>query len=169
MDDALRLGTRQVDLIDDREHIQIVIQRQIDIGQSLCFDALRRVYDQDRTITGSQATGNFIVEVHMSGRIDQIEDIFIAVICLIDDAAGLRLDRDTSLALQFHIIQDLRLHFALCKQARLFDDAVGQCRLTMIDVGDDTKVSYELLIDRHKYSVRFYNSGMACDTDLYLP
>ena len=61
----------------------------------------------------------------MSRRIDQIENIFIFVIRFVDDAAGLRFDRDASLALQIHVIQDLRLHFALCKQACLLDDTVG--------------------------------------------
>ena len=118
-----------------------MIQCQIDIGQRLRFNALRRIDDQNGTVTGRQAAGYFIVEVHMSGRIDQVEDIFVPVVRFIDDAAGLRLDRNASLALQIHVIQDLRLHFPLCKKPGFLDDAVRQGRLTVIDVGNDAKVS----------------------------
>ena len=38
-------------------------------------------------------------------------------------------------------VEDLRLHFALLERAGHLDQAVGERRLAMIDVGDDTEVA----------------------------
>ena len=67
---ALRLRTRQINLINNRHHIQIVIQRQINIGQCLGFDPLGRIHDKNRAVTGCQTPGNLIVKIHMSRCID---------------------------------------------------------------------------------------------------
>ena len=37
---ALRIGRRQIDLVDDGNNFQVVIQRQVHIGQGLRFHAL---------------------------------------------------------------------------------------------------------------------------------
>ena len=57
---ALGLGRRQIDLVDDRNDFQIVMQRQVGVGQRLRFDALRRVHHQQRAFAGLQAARNFV-------------------------------------------------------------------------------------------------------------
>ena len=49
------------------------MQREIGIGQRLRLYALRRVHDQKRAFARLQAARNFVAEIHMAGRIDQVE------------------------------------------------------------------------------------------------
>ena len=67
-----RLRGRKVDLVDDRQDLEVRVDREISVCQRLRFDALCRVNDQDRAVTGSQASGNFIVKVNVAGRVDEI-------------------------------------------------------------------------------------------------
>ena len=78
----MRSGSRrrQIDLVDDRNDLEIVIQRQIGVGQRLRFDALRRVDHQQRAFAGLQAARNFVSEIDVAGSIDQIELIDLAVL-----------------------------------------------------------------------------------------
>jgi hypothetical protein len=41
---ALRLGARQIDLVDDRKNFQIVIEGHVDIRHGLGLDALRGIH-----------------------------------------------------------------------------------------------------------------------------
>ena len=50
----LRLRAGQIDLIDDRKYIQVVIQRKIYIGQRLGLDPLRCIHHQNRPVAGRQ-------------------------------------------------------------------------------------------------------------------
>jgi hypothetical protein len=70
---ALGLGGRQVDLVDDRNDFEIVMQREVGIGQRLRFHALRRVHHQQRAFAGLQAARNFVGEIDVARRIDQVE------------------------------------------------------------------------------------------------
>ena len=102
--DTLRIRTRQIDFVDHRHNIQIMIQCQIYIGQCLRLNALCRIYDKDCTITGSQASGNLIVKIHMPRCVDEIEDILLSIFCLVNNTNRLRFDSNTTLPLQIHII-----------------------------------------------------------------
>ena len=104
-----------------------MIQCQIDICQRLCLDSLCRIHHQNSAVTCRQTTRYLIVEIHVSWCVDQVENIFFPVFCLVDDTHRLRLDRDTTLTLQIHIIQDLCLHLTIGKQARHLNDTVCQC------------------------------------------
>ena len=70
---ALRLGRRQVDLVDDRNDFQVVVQRQVGIGQRLRLHALRGVHHQQRAFAGLQAARDFVGKIHVAGRVDQVE------------------------------------------------------------------------------------------------
>ena len=78
--DLLRLGAGQVDLVDDRDDVEVVLQRQIEVGQRLRLDALRRVHDQDRALAGGQAARDLVGEVHVARRVDQVELVLFAVV-----------------------------------------------------------------------------------------
>ena len=69
----LRLRRRQVDFIDHRNNFEIVMQRQISIGERLRFHALRRIDHQQRAFAGLQAARDFVREIDVSRRIDQVE------------------------------------------------------------------------------------------------
>ncbi|CDN46190.1 hypothetical protein BN871_LI_00040 [Paenibacillus sp. P22] len=143
--DPLRLRARQVDLVDDRKNLQVVVQRQIDVGQRLGLDALGRVHDQQRALAGREAAGNFIREVDVSGRIDQVQDVLFPVVGLVAEAHGLQLDGDAALALEIHLVEHLRLHFAGGQCSGIFQNTVGQRRLPVVNMRDNGKIPYLLL------------------------
>ena len=58
----------------------------------------------------------------------------------------LALDGDAAFALQFHLVEELRLHILGTDGSRDFQEAVGQGGLTVVDVGDDAKIADVLLI-----------------------
>ena len=43
----------------------------------------------------------------MAGRVDQVEDVVLAVARAVIDARGLGLDRDAALALEVHLVEEL--------------------------------------------------------------
>ena len=107
------VGTGQIHFIDNGDDLQIIIQSQINVSQSLCFDTLRGIDDQQSTFAGRQSARYLIGEIHMARSIDKIEHILLAVFSLVAAAHSLRLDRDTPFTLQVHRVKDLLLHLAL--------------------------------------------------------
>ena len=77
----------------------------------------------------------------MAGRVHQIEDIGLAILGRIFQPHGLRLDGDAALALDIHRIEDLLLHLPAGQRAGKLDQAIGQRRLAMIDMGDDREIA----------------------------
>ena len=69
---------------------QVGIERLIEIGQRLRFDALRCIHDQHRAFTGLERAADLIAEVHMPGRIDQVDLILVAVAGLCNTCAPRR-------------------------------------------------------------------------------
>ena len=69
------------------------------------------------------------------------------VFTVIDAADCLRLDRDTTLTFDVHVIQNLVLHLTAGEDSGLFNDPVRQCRLAVVDVSDNTKVPYLINIE----------------------
>ena len=63
---TIRLCTWQVDFIDDRKYIQVMVKCKIYVCKCLRFNSLCSIYYQNRTIAGCEASGNFIVEIDMS-------------------------------------------------------------------------------------------------------
>src|SRR5262249_38252600 len=53
----------------------------------------------------------------------------------------LRLDGDAALALDVHLVQELRASFALGQRTRSLQDAIRQRRFSVVDVGDDRKIA----------------------------
>ena len=79
----------------------------------------------------------------MARRIDHVELIALAVAGVVIQGDALCLDRDTAFALELHGVEHLLLHLAILQPAAQLDEAVGQRRLAVINVGDDGEVTYE--------------------------
>ena len=77
----------------------------------------------------------------MAGRVDQVEDIVLAVVRLVVQAHGLGLDGDAALALDIHIVEHLLGHLALGKAARRLDQTIGQRRFAVVDMGHDREIA----------------------------
>ena len=77
----------------------------------------------------------------MAGRVDEVQLVGLAVARLVEDAHRLGLDRDPALALEVHRVEHLRAHRARVDGLRHLEDAIGQRRLAVVDVGDDREVA----------------------------
>ena len=73
------LGGRQVDLVEHRHDLVAGIDRVIDIGERLRLDALAGIDHQQRALAGGEAAVHLVGEVDMAGRVDQVEDVVLAV------------------------------------------------------------------------------------------
>ena len=133
----LRVRRGQVDLVDHRHDLVIVLNGLIDVGQRLRLDALCRVHDQERALTRREASRHLIGEVHVPGRVHQVEFVALPL-----EPHGLRLDRDPALALDVHVVEHLGVaaHLARGEAAGDLDQPVGQRRFPVIDMRDDGKI-----------------------------
>ncbi len=116
----------------------VVLDRLIDVGQRLGFDALGRVDHQQSTFARGEAATDLISEIDVAGGVHQIE-----LIALPGEADGLRLDGDSALALDVHIVEHLLVaaHLAVGEAAGRLDQAVGQRAFPMINVGNYRKIA----------------------------
>ena len=87
----------------------------------------------------------------MSRRIDQIQDIFIPVLCLVDKTGCLQFYGNAPFPFQLHVVQELFLHLPLGNQAGLFNDPVRQSRFSMVDVGNNAEIPNVFLIFAHRF------------------
>src|SRR5216684_2352655 len=69
---------------------------------------------------GGEGAGDFIGEVHVARRINQIQPIGISVFCFVMQADTFCLDGDTAFALEVHGVENLFVHFALRERAGHF-------------------------------------------------
>ena len=107
--DLVGLGGGQVDLVQDRHDLVVGVERLIDVGERLRLDALAGVDHQQRAFAGRQRARDLVGEVDMAGRVHQVEDVGLAVLGLVVQPHGLRLDGDAALALDIHRIEHLLL------------------------------------------------------------
>ena len=133
---ALRVGLGQVDLVGHRDDLEVVLDRQVGVGQRLRLDPLRRIDDEQGAFASLQGARDLVGEVDVAGRVDQVQ-----LVALPAHTHRLGLDRDAALALQLHRVQHLLAHIALGDGVRQLEDAVGQRRLAVVDVGDDREVA----------------------------
>ena len=133
---AVGLGGGQVDLVEAGDDLEVVLERQVAVGQRLGLDALRRVDDEDHALARGERPRHLVAEVDVAGRVDDVDDV-VAVV----EADRLQLDRDAALALEVHRVEVLLAHVAGVDGAADLEDAIGQRRLAVVDVGDDREVA----------------------------
>ena len=134
-------GGLKVDFIDDGHDFEIVFEGEIDVGEGLRLHALRRVHNEKRALAGGKGAGDFIGEIHMPGRVDEVEFVLLSVEGGIVHSHGRKFDRNPALALDVHAVEKLFLHIALRDLSRQFHDAVGDRALAVVDVSDNAKIS----------------------------
>ena len=147
-DDVLHLllclhgvGGGEVDLVEHRQDLQVVIHGKVGVRQRLRLYALGGVHHQQRALARRQRAADLVVEVHVTRRVDEVQGIRLAVGGGIEDPDGAGLDGDAPLPLQIHIVQQLVFHLPLRHGVALFQQAIRQRGFTMVDVGDDGEVA----------------------------
>ena len=143
---ALRFGGRQVDLVDDRNDFQVVMQRQVGVGEGLRLHALGGVHHQQRAFAGLQAARNFVGKIDVAGGVDEVQLVHLAVVGAIVEAHRVGFDGDAALALQVHGIEDLLHHFALRERAGDFQQPVRKRGLAVVDMRNDGEIPDEFAI-----------------------
>lgn len=110
-------------------------------GQRLALHASHTAQDQNGAIQHSQSALHLHSEIHMTGRIDNVD-----IVALPHRVGGSRLDRNPALSLQLHRIHG-GSHIVLSLDfVHLFDatgveqDALGQRRLPAVDMRRNTNV-----------------------------
>ena len=139
--DALGLGGRQVDLVQDRHDLVAGVERMIDVGERLRLHALACVDHKERALAGGERARHLIGEVDVARGIHEVENIELAVLRPVFEPDRLRLDGDAALALDVHRIEHLLDHLALGHGSGLLDEPVGERRLAVVDMGDDGEVA----------------------------
>ena len=77
----------------------------------------------------------------MSGRIDEIQIVYGTVCRAIVERDALSLDSNAPFTFQIHGIKNLLRHLPLAQAAALLNKAIGQRRLTVVNVRDDGEVA----------------------------
>ena len=148
IDDRGRVGRGQVDLVEDRDQGEVLAHGEMDVRQRLRLDALGRIDHEDRALAGLQAVADLIGEVHVTGRVDEVEPVDEAVVRGVLEPGGAGLDRDALLALEVHRIEDLARHLPGIDRVGHLQQPVREGRLAVVDVGDDREVAEAVLRDR---------------------
>ena len=108
----LGLGRRQVDLVQHRDDLEVVLEGEVEVREGLRLDALRGVDEQDRALARGERAGDLVAEVDVARRVDHVQRVR-RVADLPGHAHGLALDGDAALALDVHAVEVLRPHVAV--------------------------------------------------------
>ena len=106
-------GAIHIDLIDHRNDLQIVLNRQVKITDGLGLDTLGGINQQKTTFAGGQCPAYFITEIHVAGCIDQVQDILLPVGVFIINLDGMTFNRNPLFPFEIHIIQYLVHHITV--------------------------------------------------------
>ena len=102
--------------------------------------------EQERPFACGERSGHLVGEVHVAGRVDQVEYVFVAVVGMVGQPDCVGLDRDPTLALEVHRVEHLRLHFARLECAGHLQEPVRKRGLAVVNVRDDGEISDKTLI-----------------------
>ena len=111
------------------------------IRDGLRFNALCGIDDQKRPLAGPQRFFHLIRKIHVAGRVDEIQDVSLAVAGFILQTNRRGFDRDAPLLFQIHIVQKLVVEFPLIDGIGKKQKPIRQRRFAVIDMRDDGKIS----------------------------
>ena len=121
---GIRVGTGQVNFVEDGDHFQIMVDGKVTVRQRLGLHALTGIHNQNGSLTGRQTAADLIRKVHMTRRVNEIKLIFLPVVGSIVHRHGTCFDGNAALTLQIHVIKDLVLHGALIHTVGQFQNTV---------------------------------------------
>ena len=122
-----------------------MVYGKICVCKGLSLHALSCIDDEYSTLARGKTARYLVVEINMSRCVYEVEFIFFAVVCLVNKLDGSRFDGYPLFTLQIHVVQDLVLHFPLCKHAGFFKHSVGKCGFSVVYMCNYAKISYFIL------------------------
>ena len=138
---VIRVGLRQIHLVQHRHHLHAQIERGVAVGDGLRLYALTGIDHQQRALASGERTRDLVREVDVARRVDQVQVVDLAITRGVAQCGGLRLDGYPTLFLEIHGVEHLLLHLSVGQTAATLDQAVSERRLAVVDVRDDRKVS----------------------------
>ena len=139
----VRVGGREVDLVQHRDDGEVVLHRQVQVRQRLRLDALRGVDQQHGALTGLQCARHLVGEVDVARRVDHVQHV-VRALDHPRKAHVLRLDGDPALPLDVHPVEVLGPHRPRVDHAGELQHPIGQGGLAVVDVRDDAEVPDQL-------------------------
>ena len=135
------VGTVHVNLIDYRNDFQAIVNRHVQVGDSLGLHTLRCIHNKQCTLASGNRTRNFIREVHVSRSVDQVKRVFLTILHIVH-LDGMTLDGDATLSLQVHVVEHLSLHVFTGYGIGVLEQTIGERALAVVDMRHDTEVAY---------------------------
>src|SRR6266481_8540312 len=115
----------------------------MNVGHSLRFHPLRRIYHQDSAFTRRQTPGDLVREIHMTGCVQKIESIALPIFSLILHRHGMGLDGDSAFTFEIHRIEQLILLIPFFDRAGGLQQTIRESSLPVIDMSNDTEIAGE--------------------------
>ena len=137
VDDIVRTAVRLVDLVDRHNRAKADLQRLRHNELGLRHRAFSRVHQHNRAVHHVKNTLHLAAKVGVSGRVDNVDPRIAP-----DDRSRLGEDGDAALTLQIiGVHHPLFGLFILAEGAGLFQQAVDQRGLAVVNVGDDRDIA----------------------------
>src|SRR5438093_6130255 len=142
----LQLVHEAVDLVDEQDRADAFLEGLADDRLRLRHDALHRVIEDDHAIDRAHRSGDVAPEVHVTGRVDQIDEE-LAALEVVDHGRDRGVDRDPAgLLLLVEVHEELLAGQLLRDHARTRDERIGQGRLPVVYVRGGPDVADALLL-----------------------
>ena len=135
------VGARAVHLVDVTQTGHVVLVGLTPYGLRLRLHAAYGAERGDSAVQHAQRTLHLDREVDVSRGVDQVERVPLSVAGRVLHLDGVALDGDSLFAFEVHVVEHLRLHFALVERVGLLQQTVCECRFAVVDVGYDAEIS----------------------------
>ena len=78
----------------------------------------------------------------MARRVNQVQNVIFSIMGVVGQGYGIAFDRDAALPFNIHIVENLILKISLIADTGKLNQTVGKSGLAVINMCDDTEVSY---------------------------
>ena len=149
VDAEIEVGADLIHLVDEDQTRNVVLVGLAPDRLGLRLDALVAVEQRDGAVEHAQRALDFDGEVHVAGRVDDVEAVHAPVAALPEGRGRSGRDRDAALLLLLHPVhgRGAVMDFAdLVGLAGVVEHALGGRGLAGIDVGHDAEIT--VFVDR---------------------
>ena len=133
---AIGFGGGQVDLVEAGDDFEVVLHRQVAVGEGLSLDPLSGVDHEDDAFAGGERAADLVAEIDVAGCVDQVDHMVVPV-----ETHRLELDRDAAFSLEIHRVEVLGAHVPSLDGPGQLQHAIRERGLPVIDMGDDRRVT----------------------------